>query len=378
MIGKYSPYVTTSPSGKMRLCCRYEDTLTGKTKTATVPLEKDTKRARNKAEVALQLKIEGKKKESAQERKKLRLSDLVTAYVADLEANPDATPSTKKRNRIAVQSVSKIIGPDILLEKLPEVDILGRLTATGETASRKNERLKRFGSLVRWGYRHNYIDNIQFLEKLTRFKDIPHREKIKDKFMEGHEYRKVRDEMQIDKYRLFFMFQCMTGMRTGETIALTKNDIDLVGRTITIDKSFDSNAKVLTHAKTESSIRKIRIQPELLELLHEIDLYYKRQDLRTGKRSDLLFHSETGESFSYYSFKKYLHRITELVLGRSLVPHALRHTHASLMFEQGYSIEEVQERLGHADSKITKAIYIHVTSKLREKRNQRMDLFRIG
>ena len=378
MIGKFSPYVTTSPSGKMRLCCRYEDELTGKIKTATVALDKDTKKARNKAEVALQIKIEGKKKESAQERKKLRLSDLVTAYVADLEANPDATPSTKKRNRIAVQSVSKIIGEDVLLDKLPEVDILGRLTATGETSSRKNERLKRFGSLVRWGFSHNYIADIQFLEKLKRFKDVPHKEKIKDKFMEGHEYRKVRDAMKLDKYRLFFEFQCMTGMRTGETIALTKNDVDLVGRTITIDKSFDSNAKVLTHAKTESSMRKIHIQPELLELLYRIDKYYKRQDLRTGKRSDLLFHSETGEPFSYYSFKKYLHRITELVLGRSLTPHATRHTHASLLFEQEYSIEEVQERLGHSDSKITKAIYIHVTNKLKEKRNQRLDAFRIG
>ncbi|TDL62340.1 hypothetical protein E2R56_28985 [Rhodococcus qingshengii] len=55
--------------------------------------------------------------------------------------------------------------------------------------------------------------------------------------------------------------------------------------------------------------------------------------------------------------KHNLHRITI---------HGLRHTHASLLFEAGASIKEVQERLGHSDFKMTMNIYTHVTITLKE------------
>jgi integrase len=55
--------------------------------------------------------------------------------------------------------------------------------------------------------------------------------------------------------------------------------------------------------------------------------------------------------------KHKLHRITI---------HGLRHTHASLLFEAGASIKEVQERLGHYDVQMTMNIYTHVTDHIKE------------
>ena len=46
--------------------------------------------------------------------------------------------------------------------------------------------------------------------------------------------------------------------------------------------------------------------------------------------------------------------------------HGLRHTHASLLFEAGASIKEVQERLGHSHIQMTMNIYTHVTDYLKE------------
>ena len=46
--------------------------------------------------------------------------------------------------------------------------------------------------------------------------------------------------------------------------------------------------------------------------------------------------------------------------------HRLRHTHASLLFEAGASIKEVQERLGHSDIQMTMNIYTHVTDHVKE------------
>lgn len=47
--------------------------------------------------------------------------------------------------------------------------------------------------------------------------------------------------------------------------------------------------------------------------------------------------------------------------------HGFRHTHCSLLFESGFTIQEVQDRLGHSDLKTTMSIYAHVTEKQRDK-----------
>lgn len=46
--------------------------------------------------------------------------------------------------------------------------------------------------------------------------------------------------------------------------------------------------------------------------------------------------------------------------------HGFRYTHCSLLFESGFTIQEVQDRLGHSDLKTTMSIYAHVTEKQRD------------
>lgn len=51
---------------------------------------------------------------------------------------------------------------------------------------------------------------------------------------------------------------------------------------------------------------------------------------------------------------------------KEISTHKLRHTHCSLLFEAGANLKEVQDRLGHSDSKTTMDIYTHVTKKAQE------------
>ncbi len=53
--------------------------------------------------------------------------------------------------------------------------------------------------------------------------------------------------------------------------------------------------------------------------------------------------------------------------------HDLRHTHASLILQQGIHPKVVQERLGHASIAITLDIYSHVTKGIHEAAPQRFD-----
>ncbi len=53
--------------------------------------------------------------------------------------------------------------------------------------------------------------------------------------------------------------------------------------------------------------------------------------------------------------------------------HALRHTFASMMFEAGAELKLVSDILGHANTKITENIYIHIMQKQRMKTVQNVD-----
>lgn len=56
-------------------------------------------------------------------------------------------------------------------------------------------------------------------------------------------------------------------------------------------------------------------------------------------------------------------------------PRGLRHAHASLLFEAGASIKELQERLGHPNIQMTMNIYTHVTDTLEEQTAQKFQRF---
>ena len=42
------------------------------------------------------------------------------------------------------------------------------------------------------------------------------------------------------------------------------------------------------------------------------------------------------------------------------------------MFEHGMKEDAISRRLGHADSKVTREIYLHITKKLKEQENEQI------
>lgn len=65
---------------------------------------------------------------------------------------------------------------------------------------------------------------------------------------------------------------------------------------------------------------------------------------------------------------KRLLKLAELNL--ELSPHSLRHTHTSLLAEAGASLEQIMDRLGHADDEITRMIYLHITKPKKKEASQ--------
>ena len=57
--------------------------------------------------------------------------------------------------------------------------------------------------------------------------------------------------------------------------------------------------------------------------------------------------------------------------------HGLRHTHASILFSNGVSLNSISKRLGHSKPSITQDIYLHIIQELEHDDNEKI-LFALG
>lgn len=176
-------------------------------------------------------------------------------------------------------------------------------------------------------------------------------------------------------YQMYVVFRVLafTGMRKGELAALKWSDVDFNNGTITIDKTvaIDSNGGLHIQApKTRKSIRTISVDNTTLNALETWKNELRKELFKQGKNIDkgdgFIFHRNNGNFINKY-IDQFLPSFLRKYDLPQIKPHGFRHTHASLLFESGASIKEVQDRLGHENIKTTMDIYTHVTKSAREK-----------
>ena len=84
-------------------------------------------------------------------------------------------------------------------------------------------------------------------------------------------------------------------------------------------------------------------------------------------RHNLVFYSTYGEIISHQSVDGRSSRIAEKAELPNIGLHGFRHTHATLLFESGVNIKEIQHRLGHSDISMTMDVYTHVADSVEKK-----------
>ncbi len=142
-----------------------------------------------------------------------------------------------------------------------------------------------------------------------------------------------------------------TGMRIGELLALTPSDIDLEGCMISINKTYQriKRRDVITTPKTPKSVRTIAIPVFLRDELR--DYIGKLYDLSDNDRIFPVTKFAFGHILERYAGKAGVKRIRL---------HDVRHSHASLLIEKGFSPLLIAERLGHENIETTLNTYSHL------------------
>lgn len=210
---------------------------------------------------------------------------------------------------------------------------------------------------LRKGY---YSDNpVRLLKKLPI-------EKSKMNFWTVKEFKYFLSLFEKDEYNIELLFTVLffTGLRLGEALALTWQDIDFSSNTIHITKSVYVNKGIshISATKTKAGTRRIIINKKLSQELQ----YWQQQQKH-------LLEQFTSDSMSLQVFqsspititKNSIEKQYKKILGRDATLkkiriHDFRHSHASLLINQGEDYLVVKERLGHASITTTIDTYSHL------------------
>lgn len=186
------------------------------------------------------------------------------------------------------------------------------------------------------------------------------------------EFLSCLEQESNHKAYVLFRLLAFSGMRKGEALALTWNDLNFKSNELRINKAVSrgkDSRLYLKSTKTGDS-RTIKMDDKTMAILKEWKKKQKQDyfilGFNTMQPKQLVFSNAQNEYLQPPKTTKWITHIQKKYKLGKITTHGLRHTHCSLLFEAGASLKEVQDRLGHSDVKTTMNIYAHVTKKAKE------------
>ena len=151
--------------------------------------------------------------------------------------------------------------------------------------------------------------------------------------------------------------------------------------TLSVNKSVAQGTggrQIIQPPKTTHSIRTITLDRITLDYLKQWRKkqrsYYLLLGYNTMKPDQLIFANNKNGMKSLNTPGKWLHAIIDEQPDKlpTITIHKFRHTHATLLFEAGASIKEVQDRLGDSDVDTVMNIYAHVSDEQRRNTTEKL------
>lgn len=270
-------------------------------------------------------------------------------YLTNEKRYPETTISSYERdldNYYGYVELKKIDYKNITKDEIRDyLKYLDDLNYSKNTVSRILSTLRHFYTYL--------VTNKEV--KINQFKLIrnPKKEKKLPNFLQGDELQKIFDTINIEtplgmRNRLIVELLYASGLRVSELTELKMNDIDVSNKEIRVTGKGDKERIVYfgDYAKKY------------------LELYLKegRKELLNNKRSDYLLINNLGDNLSTRGVQMVIDDIVkEASLKHNISPHALRHTFATDLLNNGADLKSVQELLGHSSLSTTQ-IYTHITN----------------
>lgn len=207
------------------------------------------------------------------------------------------------------------------------------------------------------------------------------KDSIDETYFERDELEKFLDAvlkigLELDKE--WFYTLAFTGMRSGELLALKKQDLNFEVNTIRISKSLYSETnnprKYELITTKNNTIRIIKVDERIMKMLkmlvqkNDVHKMKYRTQIEDFHDEDFVFQRPNGYPYITKNLGDRMRRLMKYTeIDKHLTPHSFRHTHISMMTEVGNDLPTIMERVGHTDPNTTLKIYTHVTKKMKQK-----------
>jgi integrase len=230
---------------------------------------------------------------------------------------------------------------------------------------------------------HRALNHALKLELVVRnVSDAATLPKVPRKEMKTLDDYQVRQLLQVSKgtrMRVLFRIAVTTGLRQGEILGLKWSDLDWQTGRLQIQRQVQrrkGKGLVFCEPKSASGRRAIVLGKETIVILREHKEKQFKERIMAGDKwqeNDLIFPTPIGTPQDCANVLKAFKSCLREAGLPDLRFHDLRHTAATLMFQQGINPKVVQERLGHSDISLTLNTYSHVLPSMQEEVAEKMD-----
>jgi integrase len=171
-------------------------------------------------------------------------------------------------------------------------------------------------------------------------------------FITGLQFQSLLRSLPI-QVRLMVLLAMMTSMRIGEILGLRWGRVDLQSGIIRVSESCYRGQ--FSTVKTRKSERQIPMSPIVRVAMS------KWKELRPGAPEDLVFATRNKKPLGDGNvLKRSIYPACDTLKIPRVSWHMFRHLHGTLLSQLGVPVAVAQAQLGHADPRITLAIYTHV------------------
>jgi integrase len=275
----------------------------------------------------------------------------IATYEAHLRNHVLPHLGRRRIDAIRVQDVADLVAA-LQKKGLAGWTIRGALTVTGRV----------FGFAVRRGWIAE--SPLGRLERGER----PKVEKHEMRLLTTDEIGALLDAATTQRYRALLGTAIFSGLRQGELLGLTWQDLDLPGGLLHVRFQLDRTGKRV-EPKTKGSRREVALFPGLVTMLRS----HREAMLALGyaKPTDFVFSSETGGPTDHRNASR--RGLAKAVERAGLTDpakpnlrfHDLRHTYASILVGQGEDITYVAAQMGHSRPAVTLNTYSHLYDRVR-------------
>lgn len=198
-----------------------------------------------------------------------------------------------------------------------------------------------------------------------QYVELPHKQRYEASFYSVDQLKTLFDAIQEDELYPLIKITALYGLRRSEALGLKWDSVDFEGNRLTIKHTVARITRTVEKDKTKnkSSHRSFPLMPEARAIFMEAKAVEKENRRLFGKayhENDYVFKWPDGRPFP----PDYVSSHFALLLKKNGLPHIrfheLRHSCASLLLNNGCTLKDVQEYMGHSDIQMTANIYGHL------------------